>query len=75
MQLIQYFSDGTLSFNWDQLPSKIKERTDIRDKIFNELQEKVKVEHNVTSRVIFDLNVYAIQRIKNATGFNVWENI
>jgi len=68
MQLIQYFTDGTVSFNWDQLPEKIRARTDLRDKIFRELQEKMKLEEKMTSRALFDLNVYAINRIKTETN-------
>lgn len=64
MQLVQYFTDGTLSFNWEQLPEKIKNRTDLRDKIFAELQNKLKLESKVTSKDILELNVYAIRRIQ-----------
>lgn len=65
MQLVQYFSDGTLSFNWEQLPENIKSRTDLRDKIFSELQTKLELESKVTTRDILELNVYAIKRIKS----------
>lgn len=65
MQLVQYFSDGTIFFNWDQLPDNIKVRTDIRDKIFEELQKKVKLGSNITSRDLLELNIYAIKRIKS----------
>jgi hypothetical protein len=64
MLLIQYFSDGTMSFNWDQLPEPLKSETEIRDKIFNELQEKMRINENVTTRKLFDLNRYAIERIR-----------
>ena len=63
MQLIQYFSDGTLVFNWEQLPEKIRAREDIRDKIFNEIQQKLKVNDQVTSLAILDLNRYVIKRL------------
>lgn len=65
MQLVQYFTDGTLSFNWEQLPEKIRSRTDLRDKIFAELQNKLKLESKVTSKDILELNVYAIRRIQS----------
>lgn len=65
MQLVQYFSDGTLSFNWEQLPEHIKIRTDLRDKIFNELQQKMKLDSRVTSKDILELNIYAMKRIKS----------
>lgn len=65
MTLIQYFSDGTLVFNWDQLPKKIQEKTELRDKIFKELQERVKVNDHVTSKILLDLNRYAIDRIRS----------
>lgn len=64
MQLVQYFTDGTMSFNWESLPPKIKERTDLRDKIFKELQEKMKIESMVTSQSLLELNLYAINRIR-----------
>lgn len=65
MQLVQYFSDGSLVFNWDQLPQKVKEKTDLRDKIFKELQERLKIDEQVTSKALLDLNVYAMNRIKS----------
>lgn len=65
MQLVQYFSDGTLSLNWEQLPENVKKKQDLRDKIFKELQQKLSVNSNVTSREILELNKYAINRIKS----------
>ncbi|MDD5649568.1 MAG: hypothetical protein PHF86_04010 [Candidatus Nanoarchaeia archaeon] len=67
MQLVQYFSDGSLVFNWDQLPEHIRSQTELRDKLFVELQNKFKVNSRVTSRDILDLNIYAIKRIKECT--------
>jgi hypothetical protein len=63
MQLVQYFSDGSLVFNWEQLPEHIRAKVDLRDKIFLELQNKLKVNSRVTTRDILDLNMYAIRRI------------
>lgn len=65
MQLVQYFSDGTVVFNWDLLPDNIKQKTDLRDKIFKELQEKMKVNDHVTTKALFELNRYAIKRISS----------
>lgn len=65
MKLVQYFSDGTLAFNWEQLPPKIKEKTELRDKIFKELQEQIKVNEQITSKILWDLNRYVINRIKS----------
>lgn len=64
MQLVQYFSDGTLCFNWEQLPENIRARNELRDKIFAELQNKLKINSRVSTRDILELNVYAIKRIK-----------
>jgi hypothetical protein len=64
MQLIQYFSDGTITFNWEQLPEHIRSKTEIRDKIFNEIQQKLKINEFVTTRAIFELNIYVINRIR-----------
>jgi len=63
MQLIQFFSDGSLCFNWDQLPDNVKINIVLRDKIFVELQEKFKVDQEVTSKLLFDMNKYVINRI------------
>jgi hypothetical protein len=65
MRLIQYFSDGQLSFNWDQLPEHIREKTELRDNIFKELQERMKVNEFMTTRALYDLNKYAIDRIRS----------
>jgi hypothetical protein len=65
MLLVQYFSDGTMSFNWDQLPEPLKSETEIRDKIFNELQDKMRIDEFVTTKKLFDLNRYAIERIRS----------
>jgi hypothetical protein len=65
MTLVQYFSDGTLVFNWDQLPLNIREKLELRDKIFAELQERVKVNEHMTSKILLDLNKYAISRIQS----------
>lgn len=63
MQLIQYFTDGTVSFNWDQLPENIRSKTELRDKIFKELQEQMKVNEFMTTKALFDMNKYAIERL------------
>lgn len=65
MLLVQYFSDGTMSFNWDQLPEPLKSETEIRDKIFNELQDKMRIDEFVTTKKLFDLNRYVIERIRS----------
>ena len=65
MLLVQYFTDGTLSFNWDMLPENIRKQTDWRDKIFRELQDKMKLNENVTAKALFDLNRYAIERVRS----------
>jgi hypothetical protein len=70
MQLIQYFSNGTMFFNWEQLPEHIKSNIDLRDKLFKELQEKIKLNDSVTSRALFELNRYAVERIKKHVNKN-----
>lgn len=65
MRLVQYFSDGQLVFNWDQLPENIREKTELRDSIFKGLQEILGVNEFVTTKALFDLNQYAIKRIKS----------
>ena len=65
MRLIQYFSDGQLVFNWDQLPEHVRKLTELRDSIFKELQEKLKLNEFVTTKALYDLNLYAINRIKS----------
>jgi hypothetical protein len=65
MLLVQYFSDGTISFNWDLLPENLRKNTVLRDKLFAELQEKMKLNSFVTTKSLFDLNKYAINRISN----------
>jgi hypothetical protein len=63
MQIIQYFSDGSIQFNWEQLPENVRNNTVLRDKIFNELKEKFKVDSEITSKILFEMNRYAINRI------------
>jgi len=65
MRLIQYFSDGQLVFNWDQLPEHIRSKTELRDSLFKELQERLQLNEFVTTRALYDLNKYAIDRIKS----------
>ena len=64
MQLVQYFSDGSLVFNWEQLPEHIRLQTELRDKLFVELQDKLKINSRVSTRDVLELNIYAIKRIK-----------
>lgn len=65
MQLVQYFSDGTLALNWDQLPEKISSNIELRDKIFNELQKKLEPNLEINQRLLFEANQYVINRIKS----------
>ena len=65
MRLIQYFSDGTIAFNWDHLPEKVRTNIELRDKLFNELQQKIPIDKVIDSKVIFEANQYVINRIKN----------
>jgi len=65
MQIVQFFSDGTISFNWEQLPEKIKNNVGLRDKLFKELQEKMRVNDSVTTKSLYHLNKYAVERIKS----------
>lgn len=64
MQLVQYFSDGTISLNWEQLPDNFKKNTLLRDKIFNELKAKVSLDQTINSRILYDLNRYVSERLK-----------
>jgi len=64
MQIVQFFSDGTISFNWEQLPEKIKNNVALRDKLFKELQEKMRVNDLVTTKSLYLLNKYVVERIK-----------
>lgn len=64
MQLVQYFSDGTISLNWEQLPDNFKKNTLLRDKIFNELKAKVSLNQTINSRILYDLNRYVSERLK-----------
>jgi hypothetical protein len=63
MQIVQYFPDGTISFNWEQMPANVRSNTQLRDKIFQELQDKFKVDEFLTSKTLFDINRYTLNRI------------
>ena len=63
MQIVQFFSDGTICFNWEQLPENIRCNIELRDNIFQELQEKFKVNDTFTSKILFEMNRYVINRI------------
>jgi hypothetical protein len=65
MKLVQYFSDGTLAFNWDQLPENISSNIELRDKIFKELQLKLEPHLEINQRLLFDANKFVIDRIKS----------
>lgn len=65
MPLIDLMPDGTLIFNWDSLPEEIKKRTELRDKIFKELQEKYKPDEPINTKILFDANQYVIRRIRS----------
>ena len=65
MKLVQYFTDGTITFNWDQLPEHIRSQTHLRDDIFKNLQERLKPTEFVTTKILYDLNKYVIDRIKS----------
>jgi hypothetical protein len=71
MQIVQYFSDGSICFNWDQLPENVRINTVLRDKIFQELQEKFKVDQELTSKLLFDINRYALNRIVSELKIDV----
>ena len=58
--------DGTFVFNWETLPiEEIRKNTEFKDKIFQELKDKYKEGTIVTSRDVFEMNKYVIDRIKN----------
>lgn len=63
MQVVS-FENGSLVFNWQQLPNKVRSNLELRDKIFRELQNKYKVGEFVDSKTVFEINKYVIDRIK-----------
>ena len=62
-RLIELNNEGILTFNWDFLPDHVRTNIELRDKIFAELQEKIKPNQVVDVRKIFEVNQYAINRI------------
>jgi hypothetical protein len=63
MQVIQYFPDGSICFNWEQLPENVRSNIVLRDKIYQELRDKFKIDTGFTSKLLFEINRYAINRI------------
>lgn len=65
MQLVVRQQDGTLFFNWEILPEKIKANRTLIEKLFEELQKKFPIDTLVTSKEVFEMNKYVISRIKS----------
>ena len=65
MQLVVRQQDGTLFFNWEILPDNIKANRSLIGQIFDELQKKFPIDTLVTSREVFQMNKYVIDRIKS----------
>ena len=66
--LIEANIDGELNFNWNSLPDEIKKRTDLKDKIFKQLQEEFQVGDPLSSKIIYQINRRAMELLK--TYFN-----
>lgn len=64
MQLIE-FSNGNMILNWGHLPEKIALDIKLRDKILNELKTMYGSETIVDSKLLFEMNKYVINKIKN----------
>jgi hypothetical protein len=66
MQLVFRQPDGTFVFNWEEIPDEnIRNNYVLKDKIFKELQEQYKEGTFATSRDVFEMNKYVIERIRN----------
>jgi hypothetical protein len=63
--LIEANFDGELHLNWDSAPDQLKPRLELKEKLFNELQKKFPPGEPFDSRVLFEINKYAILRLKN----------
>lgn len=67
MQLIE-IKEGNFVFNWYQLPEPMNLDFKLRDKIFQELQQKFNLNNLATlidSRLLFEMNQYTINRINS----------
>jgi len=64
MQIVQLLDDA-LIFNWDQLPEKVQIKTELRDKLFQEVKTKWPLTQFIDIKVVFEINKYLIERIKS----------
>jgi acyl-CoA thioesterase len=69
MAVVEFLEDGTLLFNWESLPDKVKDDTKLRDQIFSELKQKYPENSNLffDNKMIFEMNEYVIRRIREET--------
>ena len=66
--MVVEFINEELVFNWDELPEKVRNNLELRDKIFAELQEKFDVSKvHINPRSLFDMNKYVVDRVLEAS--------
>jgi len=63
--LIEANLDGELRLNWEAVPDQLKPHLELKEKLFNELQKKFPPGEPFDSKVLFDINKYAIARLKS----------
>ena len=64
MAIVSMVKDD-LVFDWNQLPEQLHANTELRDKLFNEVQQKFAVSY-VDNKVLFEMNKYVIDRVKSS---------
>lgn len=68
--IVKLNETGDFVFNWDEIaiPEEIKSRQDIKEKVFNDLQREFQIAGNVDTKLLFEINRYALSRIKYYLG-------
>lgn len=63
MKLVD-FDNGDIVFNWYQLPPELALNFVLRDKIFEELQSQFSDLRYLDTKMLFDMNMFVIERIR-----------
>jgi hypothetical protein len=71
MQVVSKQFDGTLVFSWDTLPENLRTNIELKNKVFRELQEKYPAGSFVSTKEVFEMNLYVFNRIKSELNINV----
>jgi len=64
--LVKANIEGDLTIDWDSLPEKVKLSDEVKERIFKTLESRYSAGDPLDSRVLFDINKYAIELVKKS---------